>query len=76
MRELERDKVAAAAEVEQERRALRAPAGAVRALSVFDEAVVLVDTGTPDWPLLYCNERWCRLAGARGLMAVVAVPCI
>jgi hypothetical protein len=35
----------------------------VRALSAFDEAVMLCNTAQEGWPLLYANQEWCSLTG-------------
>ena len=37
---------------------------AVRALSCFQEAVMLCNTAEPGWPMLYCNDQWCSSTGA------------
>eukprot|EP00887_Chlorella_sp_A99_P008024 scaffold12.g8024.t1 len=75
VRELERDKAAeaerarerveaAAAAARVARAALaRAAEGAVRVLSVFQDAVVLCDTSEEGWKMLYCNGAFARLTG-------------
>lgn len=40
------------------------PSPAVRALSCFQEAVMLCNTAEPGWPMLYCNDQWCSSTGA------------
>eukprot|EP00887_Chlorella_sp_A99_P002292 scaffold10.g2292.t1 len=71
VREMEKEKAAAAAAAASNQAAAeaalrqgRAMAGAVRALSVFSEAVLLCDTAADGFPLLYCNDAWAALAGA------------
>ena len=45
------------------RAALASRQRTVRALSCFDEAVMLCDVGADAWPQLYVNDQWCRLTG-------------
>ncbi|KAL4427123.1 hypothetical protein ABPG77_001127 [Micractinium sp. CCAP 211/92] len=67
VREMEREQ--ALERLYQEAEAAKSPVDmaarqfTARALSCFQEAVLLCDTSIPGWPVLYTNERWCRATG-------------
>ena len=45
----------------------------VRALSCFEEAVMLCDVRAFAWPQLYVNDQWCRVTGEQGGVQGVCV---
>ena len=37
--------------------------GFQKSLEAFSEGILLVDTSTPDWNVLFQNEAWLRITG-------------
>lgn len=46
-----------------EQESLDQVAGFQRSLEAFSEGILLVDTSTPDWNVLFQNEAWLRITG-------------
>lgn len=63
VRELERDKARERMQSGMVERALSARGHMVRALSCFQEAVMLCNVADQGWPMLYVNENWCSDTG-------------
>lgn len=58
VRELEKDEAKAA-----EQRSLERVSGFQQSLETESEGILLVDTSTPDWNILFQNEAWLRATG-------------
>lgn len=63
VREMERDKALERKRKQKTDAALEVRRHTVRALSCFQEAVMLCNTAEPGWPMLYCNDQWCSSTG-------------
>lgn len=48
---------------EAEQKSLDQVAGFQKSLEAFSEGILLVDTSTPDWNVLFQNEAWLRITG-------------
>jgi hypothetical protein len=59
VREMERDKALERKQQLKTVTALEVRRHTVRALSCFQEAVMLCNTAEAGWPMLYCNDQWC-----------------
>ena len=46
-----------------ERRSFEQVAGLERSLQAETEGILLVDTSTPEWNILFQNEAWLRITG-------------
>lgn len=46
-----------------EQKSLDQVAGFQKSLEAFSEGILLVDTSTPDWNVLFQNEAWLRITG-------------
>ena len=46
-----------------EQKSLDQVAGLQKSLEAFSEGILLVDTSTPDWDVLFQNEAWLRITG-------------
>ncbi|KAL4452748.1 hypothetical protein ABPG75_008410 [Micractinium tetrahymenae] len=63
VREMERDKAQQQAQQHKVETALNARRHMVRALSCFQEPVMLCNVAMDGWQILYCNENWCTTTG-------------